>query len=210
VSLILEALRKLDRDKRAPERGFLVMAPAPWPASARARLPQLVLGLAIAMAVGGGLAYWLLRPAPQAAPAVAQAPVASTVPATTQPASLTLVSEPPVIPETLPRAMPAKPAPAVTTPATLPPPPSTAASAEKPPVPAVTGATAPVATAPAFERLAAPFVLQAISSRDGWPVAVINGRLVREGDLIDGVAILKIGVDTVELAVAGTHQVVHF
>ena len=31
MSLILEALKKLDREKQTPERGFLVVAPRPGP-----------------------------------------------------------------------------------------------------------------------------------------------------------------------------------
>ena len=54
------------------------------------------------------------------------------------------------------------------------------------------------------------FQLQAISQRDGEPVAVINERLVREGDSFDGVRILKIGADHVEIEVRGHRRVVRF
>jgi hypothetical protein len=53
-------------------------------------------------------------------------------------------------------------------------------------------------------------VLQAISSRDGRPVAVLNGRTLFEGDVFDGVTVVKIGVDTVEIEVDGKIQIIHF
>lgn len=43
-----------------------------------------------------------------------------------------------------------------------------------------------------------PLVLRGISSRDGLPIAMINERLVREGETIDGFRVTKIGAETVE------------
>ena len=43
--------------------------------------------------------------------------------------------------------------------------------------------------------------LNAISQQDGQPVAVIDGRLVREGDSVDGVRVLRIGETEVEVEV---------
>ena len=37
MSLILEALKKLEREKQSPDRGFLVMAHVPWAAAAAGR-----------------------------------------------------------------------------------------------------------------------------------------------------------------------------
>lgn len=42
-------------------------------------------------------------------------------------------------------------------------------------------------------------VLQGISARDGLPIAMIGGRLVREGDMIGRVRVLKIGAETVDI-----------
>ena len=45
--------------------------------------------------------------------------------------------------------------------------------------------------------------LNAISERDGQPVAIVNDRLVREGDSFDGVRVLRIGEAEVEVEVGG-------
>jgi hypothetical protein len=42
-------------------------------------------------------------------------------------------------------------------------------------------------------------VLQAISERDSHPIAMINDQLVREGDKLGQVRVLKIGADAVEV-----------
>jgi hypothetical protein len=52
--------------------------------------------------------------------------------------------------------------------------------------------------------------LQAIAERDGHPVALINDRLVREGDSFDGVTVLRIGVAEVEIEVRGQRRVLRF
>ena len=52
--------------------------------------------------------------------------------------------------------------------------------------------------------------LQAISRRDGRPVAIIDGRLVHEGDQYDDIVILRIGEDEVELELDGRRQVLRF
>lgn len=66
------------------------------------------------------------------------------------------------------------------------------------------GVLAAKATLPAF-------LLQAISERDGHPVAIINDVLVKEGDLVGGARIVRIGAETVELLLAnGKRDVVRF
>ncbi|MEO8361851.1 MAG: hypothetical protein ABI672_17585 [Vicinamibacteria bacterium] len=202
MSLILEALRKLDRDKQVPERGFLVLAQAPWPSSSRIRTPHIVFGVAVAMSLGAGLAYWFLRPAPQVVPTPASTalvpaiPVPAPVEARRAPASVpgpgTRLSQPPPPPRTAVKAA---------TPIARP--------LSKAPDPAVVEPQAPE-SAPAVQHLVAPYVLQALSSLDGHPVAVINGLMVREGEVIDGVTILKIGTETVEMEVAGLRRVLRF
>ncbi len=222
MSLILEALRKLDREKHVPERGFLVIAPTPWPASGRGRLPLAVAGLLSAMAVGGGLAYWLLQPRPILAPVAAPVQSSATpgMPAAPresspivpplsiqEPFAAAAKSEPTEpttranVPAPVTRAIPA----AEIAPAS--PTPSTPDSATIPTPAPKAISTVPAAT---IQRPAAPFVLQAISSRDGRPVAVLNGRTLFEGDVFDGVTVIKIGVDTVEIEVDGKVQIIRF
>jgi hypothetical protein len=52
--------------------------------------------------------------------------------------------------------------------------------------------------------------LNAISQRDGKPVALINDRLVFEGDSFDGVLVLHIGETEVEVEVRGRKRVLRF
>jgi hypothetical protein len=54
------------------------------------------------------------------------------------------------------------------------------------------------------------FRLTAISSRDGHPIALLNDRLVREGDRFDEVTILRINETSVEIEVRGKRQTVGF
>jgi hypothetical protein len=64
----------------------------------------------------------------------------------------------------------------------------------------------PSASAPAAGDLR----LNAISQRDGRPVALINDRLVFEGDGFDGVKVLRIGEAEVEVEVRGRRRVLRF
>ena len=52
--------------------------------------------------------------------------------------------------------------------------------------------------------------LSAISQRDGKPVALINDRLVFEGDSFDGVRVIRIGDTEVEVEVKGQRRVLRF
>ena len=56
----------------------------------------------------------------------------------------------------------------------------------------------------------ARFRLTAISERDGKPVAMLNERMVFEGDSWDDVTVVRIGDSDVELKVAGKTVVVSF
>jgi hypothetical protein len=54
-------------------------------------------------------------------------------------------------------------------------------------------------------------VLQAISERDSKPIAVINDQLVREGDRLGVVHVIRIGTDTVDVLLPnGAREVVRF
>ena len=55
------------------------------------------------------------------------------------------------------------------------------------------------------------FVLQAISQRDSHPIAIINDRLVKEGDRLAGARVVKIGAETVEIELdSGARELVRF
>jgi hypothetical protein len=193
VSLILEALRKLDRDKDAPERGFVVLAHVPWAQGAsRSRLAGIG-ALALAVAVGGlGVALWRGR---SARPAVA-------------------VAEPPAV------ASPAPPATSVASPLSRSSPPAPfeakALAIESlraaPPVPAPAHAAPPLAAAPARApaKPAGDLRLNAISRQDDKPVAILNDRLVHEGDVFDDVHVIRIGETEVEVEIRGQRRVLTF
>jgi hypothetical protein len=53
-------------------------------------------------------------------------------------------------------------------------------------------------------------VLQAISSRDGKPIALVCDRRVREGDAFDGVTIVRIGDAEVEVEWKGQRSILRF
>ena len=171
MSLILEALRKREREKQVPERGFLVMAETAWTPARGRSLWGMVAAAALAFGLGVGFVSWRQQPRlPAAAPPPEPSHVASATVAAPAAPLVTLL-----------------PAPIRPTASSVP------VEAATPP-PAAT--LAPVATpSPAAIAL----VLQAISQRDGQPVALISDRLLREGDTLDGARILHIGETEVEL-----------
>jgi hypothetical protein len=52
--------------------------------------------------------------------------------------------------------------------------------------------------------------LQAISERDGQPIAIINDHLVRVGDEVDGIRVIAIRVDEVDVEVRGRRTTLRF
>ena len=52
--------------------------------------------------------------------------------------------------------------------------------------------------------------LQAISERDGQPVALVNDRLLRVGDEVDGAKVLAIRGTEVDVEVHGRRATLHF
>jgi len=231
VSLILEALKKLDREKQAPDRGVVIVGPSAWPSPREGLFALRGGGLVLAAVLVGGAAgaAWLLRARhaePPAPPAVASAPA--------QPAQAAL---PPDARPPLSAAMPGKgPRAGVAARPKARPEPTTAGTgtdvAPAPPAAATDSApaattvpegapaeTAPMETAPAetprsrsASRRSGPvdFELQAISAQNGQPVAMLNDRLVHEGDTFDNVKVVRIGTDEVEIEVAGHRRVVKF
>jgi MSHA biogenesis protein MshK len=222
VSLVLEALKKLDREKGRDERGFVVMAAAPWPARAAARWPMwAALGVAAA-SMAAVLVLRADRPAP--------APPASLVPAETAvPAGTHAIAAPPPLPAvasvrtTAPETAD-RPAAASRRSLAVTAPPAAAAAAAAPgsvlqpfPAPAVAADTAVAAAttvAPAAASTAPPaepvLRLQAISARDGQPIAIVNGRLLRVGDEVDGARILAIRGTEVDVDVHGRRTTLRF
>jgi hypothetical protein len=264
--LIFEALKKLDREKQVPERGFVVVAPTPWPEARKRRLGWLALASGLVLLVGF-LAFALLRSnkpgggtSARVESALAAVPSGATVPRS-RPSTAATAESPAAAP-----LAPAQDATPVPDPATAsasdrarPPvaehktPAATAVRASQPPAasarPAAPGLTPPAPTAPAttggaptpiWERPAArqephpsrseaeagpaqaesparsrsstdtPLQLQAITEQDGHPVAMVNGRLVKEGDSFDGVKILRIQPTEVEVEVQGRRRVLRF
>jgi hypothetical protein len=184
--LILEALRKLERDKDAPGRGFVVMTHVPWArGGGRSRLVGMG-GLALAVAVGAlAVTLWRGR---GAKPAGAEAKSVSTTPppATPQPARV------------------ANPAPFEAK--------ALAIESLRTTAPATTTTSAPMAAAAPKSQPPSPPALRlnAISQQDGRPVAVLNDRLIREGDVFDGIRVIRIGETEVEVEVRGQRQVLTF
>jgi hypothetical protein len=195
VSLILEALKKLEREKQSPDRGgFLVLGPTSWPSAAREgrRVALVVAGLCGLVA---GALYWQSRERGAAPPSTAgtRSP-ASGAPAapTTSPGAST--SRPQVL-ETMPDSV------RVDEPAIVP----ERATAGRRPASEASGPTpAPAAS------VAPRFQLQAVSRRDGRAVAVLNDRLVYEGDSFDGATVIRIGEAEIELEIAGRRVVLGF
>lgn len=173
MSLVMEALRRVEKpDVRAGSIGAAVSAYQPK-ATRRGMATPLLLGLA-----AGGATILLMSPPsrPEGASAAnSAAPVASP-----QSAKGGAGLPPPLIvePLTLPEAAPSHPNP----------------SAGAGPPPAALAAT-PRSAAPARPAL----VLQAISERDSRPIAIVSDTLVREGDLLGSIRVLKIGEDFLEV-----------
>ncbi len=67
------------------------------------------------------------------------------------------------------------------------------------------------ALARAAPKSSPALILQAISERDSHPIAVINELLVKEGDLIGSARVVKIGADSVEILLAsGIKELLRF
>jgi hypothetical protein len=199
VSLILEALRKLERDKPAPDRGVVVMTSVGLGDSRPQRGPWLwlTLGLAAGVAAASVFLQWerpsTVSPAPGREPMTASTTTLPPAPVARAAAPLPVSTATP-----LPRRMHPPAALSVETPV----PELEAAPIATPPPAHATRAATP-SPAPAL-------VLQAITVQDGHPVALINDRVLREGDEIDGVRIRRIGETEVEIERDGQHEVLRF
>jgi hypothetical protein len=195
VSLIFEALKKLEREKQVPERGFVVVAQRGWPSRHRTRWLAWI-GVAALVVALVGLGFWS-RFGPRLAP---PEPTPARVPGQT-PATLSTSRARDAAPSLLPtpsrlqRLEVIAPPPAVTA--------GQARSRSGPPATVAPGAGDAVPTP-------RPLVLQAISRRDGRPVAILSERLVHEGDSFDDVRVIRIGEDEVELEIHGERRTLRF
>jgi hypothetical protein len=184
VSLILDALRKLERDKDAREPGVVVVGAVPWGqrGSRRWLAASLTAAALLALLAVGG---WLRRGAP--GPAASPGPAIPAVPAASPPAAPGTPGSPAVAPPPRDLALPAP---------------------GGRPEAATEGLEPPLPEAPPADN--DDVRLTAISQKDGRPVAFVNDRLVFEGDSFDGIKVLRIGEAEVEVEVRGKRRVLRF
>jgi hypothetical protein len=215
MSLILEALKKLEREKEAGDRGLVVLSHLPWVGAKTGRgglLAATVASLILVVLVAAGIWRWRGAGATPAAHDPRAGNPSTTV--------LAVPSAPSVDPATdasLPNpGSPVTPRPAGTDTRTVAIRPELPASRLPLPVPAPRAVPdAPVVTAGATDSGATPpkpgeVHLNAISVRDGHPVAILNDRLVREGDSFDGIRVVRIGEAEVEVEVGGVRKILTF
>jgi hypothetical protein len=202
VSLILEALRKLDREKDAPQKGFLVLGTlTPPPRTSRRIVLGAVAGAATLALIGAAVLAPRLAAPPSPAPSVEPTGAGNLTPAS-RPAETAPVPDPRLELEQ-PRSprppSPARPEATATPPSGAPMPGASSAPSAGTHVEASP-------SGPQFEAL----VLEAVGERDGQRIAVLSGRLVREGDVIGGTRVLRIGASEVEIETAGERRVLRF
>jgi hypothetical protein len=233
MSFILDALKKLEREKESARPGVVMVGPVAWGARDRSRsgrrLAAAGAGFAAVVAVG----WWWLGssgappsgPPDEAAGSAlvsqpAPAPLARDLPAQAPPAHVTA----PPVPATddlLPEEPRRGPAP------TLSAPPPAAEGTPSPPL-ATVGTPVPEEESATAEPQADPVVLEdrpvvaedeaplpeyrltAISERDGKPIALLNDRLVHEGDRFGDLTVIRIGETEVEIEVKGERKIVGF
>lgn len=195
MSLVLEALRKLERERHSPTSGLVVVAhgtgAGPWPR------PVPALALAGAMALGGGLTALTLRPTTSAPPA---APLASVAVAPAMVRSLAARAESgvsPRVPMEGDSALAPEMRPIVLVPGST----RAAARSTAPP------AAEPPRTTPA---VADRWTLEAISEKDGRPVALVSGQLLTVGDALGSGQVVEIGPDAVTVERDGRRVVLRF
>jgi hypothetical protein len=187
VSLIFEALKKLDREKQTPERGVVVLGATTWATRRESRGRVLLLLANVALvAVGAAVAVWWLTPGlrsqPTAAPSTSAAAASTLAPSTPTPVPMPSASALAAAPYTTLQA------PAPMSVRAVPPPAEHAARTRPAPTASVT---------PMVE----PFALQAVTEQDGVPVALINQRVLRVGEGFDGMRVLRISPTEVEIEI---------
>jgi hypothetical protein len=197
MSLILDALKKLERDRTEAAPSVVVVGAVPWE-GVRRRSPLWLVTAVLVLAAAAGATLWLLRPrtaAPVVMPPAAATPAPAPSAAATAPPSPTLAAAAPPVAAARPAGADTPPAPR---PLVVPGPAQPARAA---------AATPKARPAPAA---ASGLRLVAISERDGRPVAMINDHLLFEGDSFDGVRVVRIGAADVEIEVRGERRVLRF
>lgn len=190
MSLILDALKKLERDQARRDSDVVVVGALPWEGVRPRRAPALLAASALLLVGALTAIGWLWRHEPAGVPAAA-APRAAQAP------------------QTAPAPQASAP------PAALSPPRAVDESAAPPPrrfeLPRPTPpGTVPTARTSSRAAPAEELRLEAISERDGRPLAMINDHLLFEGDSFDGVRVVRIGAAEVEIEVRGERRVLRF
>jgi hypothetical protein len=206
MSLIFDALRKAEREKEAPARGVQVVSAQAWSAERRASLAGRLTVAGLLLLAGIGASAWLYRML-QPQRRVLMGPVAvrarpSEVAAPNAEAGGGARGRPPIA-----GASSAEPGDASDVPAPQ--------GLDLPGARAGRGAARtaapPQAPGPAGGASGAVALhLNAISTKDGRRVALLNDRLVFEGDSFDGITVVRIGDAEVEVRVDGERRVVGF
>ncbi len=201
MSLILDALKKLERDKEAREANVLVVGSVPWGTRTRSRRPLAAAAVTLVLVALVAFMLWPRNRTPRP-------PTAAPSPAVPSPAPAAAAG-PPFVP---PRTTAAPSGAAATAPQPRPPslPSARPDTSNRQPAEAI---ESPVEVAAAARRSppgTEELHLNAISQRDGRPVALINDRLVFEGDGFDGVKVLRIRETEVEIEVRGVKRVLRF
>ena len=216
MSFILDALKKLEREKQTREPDVVMVGPVPWGGADRNRARRALVVSVVALAmIAGGTVWWLASgsgssPAPASGTAgggAASAPPRSSPGTASRAAAETQEPSPTITPSApAPRRL------------DLPVAETMASGVQELTDPegssrATTGT--PViaedeSTAVSTEHQETEFHLSAISKRDGEPIALLNDRLVREGDAFDGVRILRIGTTEIEIEVDGERRTIGF
>lgn len=211
MSLILEALKKLEREKERSTMPIITAGEAPW-SGTRRRLPVWALGLgALGLVVLGAIGgASLLSDRSSPASQRAQAAAAETVPA--PPIAIPSLAPPQASAVTAkrpPSAAPARPAIVLPTPRLRERTPEPEPVSPMPRAPAAT--PRPPAAKPAAPVAAADEPrLQAISERDGRPIALISDQIYFEGDRIGDIRVIRIGVGEVEIELKKARRTLKF
>ena len=218
MSFILDALKKLDRDKQTRDPDVVMVGPVPWGGADRNRArPALVLSVVALAVIAGGTVWWFSSgsgPSPAPASGTA-ADGAASVPSRSSPGTASKAATETQAPSTT--ITPSAPAPrrldlpvaetmASGAQVSTDPEESSRAATGTP----VTGEDQPTAASMEDRAQGSEFHLSAISTRDGEPIALLNDRLVREGDAFEGVRILRIGKTEIEIEVDGERRTIGF
>jgi general secretion pathway protein B len=225
VSYILDALRRAERERRAPRAPTLDAVHRPVPARRRSPWPWLLGAALLVVALNGALLAWLWRggagePVARATVVSSPAPVAPSPPVSPPtPTPVVSASPAPRPPSVAPAAsapvaaavsaVPAGPAPTVAAapaPAPLPPAPTAAAPAPPPPF----APAAPVEATGALREAATRMSLDVLvfSEEDAARFVFINGRKLVEGQTVEGgIVVEAITREGAILALAGERLV---